>query len=158
MVDIDPGAEIAMLFLHDPAGKLLLATKEGRGFVAAQTDLVANTRKGKQVLVVDPPDAARFAVPVAGDMVGIVGENRKLLAFALSEVPEMPRGKGVRLITMKDGAIADIKTYAGSEGLTWQDAAGRTFAVEPIAEYVAKRAGAGRVVPRGFPRSGRFRG
>lgn len=158
MVDIDAGAEIATLFPHDPAGKLLLATKEGRGFVAAQTDLVANTRKGKQVLVVDAPDAARFAVPVAGDMVGIVGENRKLLAFALSEVPEMPRGKGVRLITMKDGAIADIKTYQVSDGLTWQDAAGRTFTVEPIAEYVAKRAGAGRVVPRGFPRSGKFRG
>lgn len=158
MVDIDAGAEIATLFPHDPGGKLLLATKEGRGFVAAQTDLVANTRKGKQVLVVDAPDAARFAVPVAGDMVGIVGENRKLLAFALSEVPEMPRGKGVRLITMKDGAIADIKTYQVSDGLTWQDAAGRTFTVEPIAEYVAKRAGAGRVVPRGFPRSGKFRG
>jgi topoisomerase-4 subunit A len=158
MVDIDPGAEIAALFLAEGSAKLLLATKEGRGFVAARADLVANTRKGKQVLVVDAPDAARFAVPVVGDMVGIVGENRKLIAFALSEIPEMPRGKGVRLITMKDGAVADIKTYAAADGLSWQDGAGRTYAVEPIADYVAKRAGAGRVVPRGFPRTGRFKG
>jgi topoisomerase-4 subunit A len=155
MIDLEQGDVVAMK-VHDPAGKLLVATSEGRGFVVAEAEIVANTRKGKQVLVVDPPDAARHAVPVAGDMVATLGENRKLLVFELAEVPEMPRGKGVRLQTLKEGGLADVKTFARAGGLTYADSAGRSFTLEGLDDYVGRRAGAGRLVPKGFPRGGTF--
>jgi topoisomerase-4 subunit A len=158
MVDIEQGVDIVDLLAHDPNGKLLVATREARGFVVPEADIVANTRKGKQVLVCDAPDAARHVIRVTGDMVATVGENRKLLVFPLAEIPEMPRGKGVRLQTMREGALADIKTFSKTDGLTWQDSAGRTFTLEGLSDYIGRRAGAGRLVPKGFPRNGRFKG
>jgi topoisomerase-4 subunit A len=158
MVDLDQGHEVVDVLVHEPGGKLLVATGEGRGFVVAEADVIANTRKGKQVLNLDPPDVARFAVKAKGDMVATVGENRKLLCFPLADVPEMPRGKGVRLQTMREGGLADLATYAGAEGLSWRDSAGRSFKLEPMADYVGRRAGAGRLAPKGFPRNGKFRG
>ena len=106
------------------------------------------------------PVEARFCVPVSGDSVAIVGENRKLLIFPLQDLPEMGRGKGVRLQRYKDGGIADIKTFAIDEGLTWQDSAGRnhTKTRQELMEWIGERAQAGRTVPKGFPRSGRFTG
>ena len=158
MIDIDQGADIVIMKTYEQTGKLLVASAEGRGFVVCEPDVLGNTRKGKQVLHVDSPGDARFAVPVAGDSVACVGENRKLLLFALDEIPEMPRGKGVRLQALKDGMLADIKTFNRSSGLTWLDSAGRTHALEAMEEFYGKRAQSGRLVPKGFSRSGNFNG
>ncbi len=158
MIDIDQGADIVTMKTYEPAGKLLVASAEGRGFVVCEADVLGNTRKGKQVLNVDNPADARFAVPVSGDSVACVGNNRKLLLFPLDEVPEMPRGKGVRLQLLKEGALADVKTFNRSDGLTWLDSAGRTYTLENMDEFYGKRAQAGRLVPKGFSRSGNFSG
>jgi topoisomerase-4 subunit A len=159
MVDLDTDAAIIAAFPFMPGQKRLVVARDARGFVVPAEDLLATTRKGRQVMNVD--DARLWlAAPVAGDMVAIVGENRKLLVFPLSEVPEMPRGKGVRLQRYKEGGIADIKTFAAETGLTWLDSAGRTFSLkgEDLTEWLGHRAEAGRLPPKGFPRSNRFTG
>src|SRR5690606_727563 len=98
--------------------------------------------------------------PVSGDTVAVIGENRKLLVFPLAQLPEMSRGKGVRLQKYKDGGIADLKTFEAASGLTWTDSSGRTFtkSMGELAEWVGERAQAGRQPPNGFPRSNRFTG
>ncbi|RIK88763.1 MAG: DNA topoisomerase IV subunit A [Hyphomicrobiales bacterium] len=158
IVDMDNDQDIVTAFVHDPARRLFLASHQGNGFVVPEAEVVANTRKGRQVMNVKAPDEAKLCVPVSGDHVAIVGENRKLLVFPLAEVPEMTRGKGVRLQKYKDGGVCDLKTFALAEGLSWQDSAERTFtrSREELAEWMGARAAAGRMVPKGFPRTGRF--
>jgi topoisomerase-4 subunit A len=106
------------------------------------------------------PDETKLIVPVSGDHIAVVGENRKMLVFALAQVPEMGRGKGVRLQRYKDGGISDVRCFAIADGLVWEDSAGRTFTKnkEDLVEWLGDRASAGRTVPKGFPRSGKFAG
>ncbi|MCZ7467783.1 DNA topoisomerase IV subunit A [Agrobacterium sp. O3.4] len=160
MVDMENDQDILTAFVHDPSRKLLLVSTAGNGFIVAESEMVANTRKGKQIMNVSMPDEAKLAVPVTGDHVAVVGENRKLLAFPLSQVPEMSRGKGVRLQRYKDGGVVDVKCFALAEGLSWSDTAGRLFnkVGEELREWLADRATVGRTVPKGFPRSGKFGG
>ncbi len=158
IVDMENDQDIVTAFVHDPQRKLLLASHEGYGFVVPEAEVVANTRKGKQVMNVKAPDEAARLVFVDGDHVAIVGENRKLLVFPLDQVPEMARGKGVRLQRYKDGGVADMKTFAMAAGLSWQDSAERTFnrTKDELAEWIGDRASAGRMVPKGFPKTGKF--
>ncbi|MEJ1176639.1 DNA topoisomerase IV subunit A [Agrobacterium sp. CMT1] len=160
MVDMENDQDVLTAFVHDPSRKLLLVSTAGNGFVVAESEMVANTRKGKQIMNVSMPDEAKLAVPVTGDHVAVVGENRKLLAFPLAQVPEMSRGKGVRLQRYKDGGVVDVKCFALAEGLSWSDTAGRLFnkVGEELREWLADRATVGRTVPKGFPRSGKFGG
>ncbi|RWM76702.1 MAG: DNA topoisomerase IV subunit A [Mesorhizobium sp.] len=158
IVDMDNDQDIVTAFVHDPKRKLLLVSHDGNGFVVPEDEVVANTRKGKQVMNVKAPDEAQRCVPVAGDHLAIVGENRKMLVFPLAEIPEMGRGKGVRLQKYKDGGVLDLKTFTLAGGLSWQDSADRTFIKSPdeLVEWIGARASAGRMVPKGFPRTGKF--
>jgi topoisomerase-4 subunit A len=158
IVDMDNDQDIVTAFVHNATRKLLLVSHQGNGFVVPEAEVVANTRKGKQVMNVKAPDEATRCVPVAGDHLAIVGENRKMLVFPLAEIPEMGRGKGVRLQKYKDGGVLDIKTFAMESGLSWQDSAERVFTRgrDELAEWTGARASAGRMVPKGFPRSGKF--
>ena len=163
MVDMDNDQDIVSAFAHRPKGRLLVTSAAGNGFIVAEADIVANTRKGKQVMNVKLPDEAKLCVRLpdgegAPDAVAVVGENRKLLVFPFEQVPEMARGKGVRLQKYKDGGIADIRVFRLDDGLIWQDASGRNFARSraELAEWMGVRAGAGRMVPKGFPRNGKF--
>ncbi|MBB4289324.1 topoisomerase-4 subunit A [Rhizobium leguminosarum] len=160
MVDMDNDQAVLTAFVHDPARKQLIVSTAGNGFVVAEAELVANTRKGKQIMNVALPEETQLLVPVGGDHVAVVGENRKLLVFPLAQVPEMSRGKGVRLQRYKDGGISDVRCFAISDGLFWEDSAGRTFTKnkDELAEWLSDRATAGRTVPKGFPRSGKFAG
>ncbi|WHA43394.1 DNA topoisomerase IV subunit A [Agrobacterium larrymoorei] len=160
MVDMENDQDILTAFVHDATRKLLIVSTAGNGFVIPETEMVANTRKGKQIMNVSMPDETKLVVPVAGDHVAVVGENRKMLTFPLSQVPEMSRGKGVRLQRYKDGGISDVKCFALANGLTWEDSAGRSFSKvgDELLEWMADRATAGRTVPKGFPRSGKFGG
>ena len=160
MVDMENDQDILTAFVHDPSRKLLLVSTGGNGFIVAESEMIANTRKGKQIMNVSMPDEAKLAVPVTGDHVAVVGENRKLLAFPLSQVPEMSRGRGVRLQRYKDGGVVDVKCFALADGLSWSDTAGRLFnkVGEELREWLADRATVGRTVPKGFPRSGKFGG
>jgi topoisomerase-4 subunit A len=123
-------------------------------------DMAANTRKGKQIMNVAMPDETKLVIPVKGDHVAIVGENRKMLVFPLVQIPEMSRGKGVRLQRYKDGGVSDMRCFAIADGLTWADSAGRSFtkSKDELLEWIGDRATAGRAVPKGFPRSGKFTG
>ena len=160
MVDMENDQDVLTAFVHDPSRKLVLASTAGNGFVVAESEMVANTRKGKQIMNVGMPDEAKLVVPVSGDHVAVVGENRKLLVFPLVQLPEMTRGKGVRLQRYKDGGISDVKCFAIADGLTWEDSAGRLFTKtrDELVEWSGDRASAGRLVPKGFPRSGKFAG
>ena len=156
MVDLPNEAEIVDLFIHAPGRKLLVASSAGDGFVVPEDDVVAQTRAGKQVLNVKGETRARVCKPVTGDHVAVVGENRKVLVFTLEELPVMGRGKGVRLQKYKDGGLSDATTFALAEGLSWSDPAGRKRTESDLAEWAGKRASAGRMAPRGFPRDNRF--
>ena len=158
MVDLPNEAEIVTLFTHRADGKLLVASSAGDGFLVAEADVVAQTRAGKQVLNLGAGVTALVCVAVAAgdDAIAVVGENRKLLVFAMDELPEMGRGKGVRLQKYKDGGLADARSFARAAGLSWLDPAGRTRTEADLAEWDGKRASAGRMAPRGFPRDNRF--
>ena len=156
MIDLPNEAQIVELRIHRPGARLLVASTAGDGFILSEDDAVAQTRTGKQVLNVRVPGAALLAKPVAGDHVATVGENRKVLVFALDELPEMGRGKGVRMQKFKDGGLSDATTFTLSEGLSWHDPAGRTRSETDLAEWTGKRASAGRMAPRGFPKSLKF--
>jgi topoisomerase-4 subunit A len=158
IVDMENDQDIVTAFVHDPKRKLLLASHAGNGFTVPEAEVVANTRKGKQVMNVKAPDEASHCAILSGDHLAIVGENRKMLIFPLAEIPEMARGKGVRLQKYKDGGVLDMKTFTVAEGLSWQDSADRTFtrSREELTEWFGTRASAGRIAPKGFPRTGKF--
>jgi topoisomerase-4 subunit A len=156
MVDLPNEVAIVDLFIHKPARKLLVASTAGDGFVVPEDDVIAQTRSGKQVINVRGETRALLCKPVTGDSVAVVGENRKVLVFPLDELPEMGRGKGVRLQKYKDGGLSDATTFTRADGLSWHDPAGRTRTETDLAEWAGKRAGIGRMAPRGFPRDNRF--
>lgn len=158
LVDMDNDQDILTAFAHDPEAKLLVVSRQGYGFIVREADTVANTRKGKQVMNVKAPDEAYLCIRVTGDHIAIVGENRKMLVFPMEQIPEMNRGRGVRLQRYKDGGVSDVVTFSQNEGLSWKDAAGRTFRREmgDLLEWTGNRAAAGRMIPKGFPRSGKF--
>ncbi|WP_029073824.1 DNA topoisomerase IV subunit A [Kaistia adipata] len=158
MVDMDNAQDIVTVFVHKPGRKLLLASTDGRGFVVPETEVIANTRKGKQVLNVDGTEEARICVEAGGDFVAIIGQNRKFLIFPAEQLPEMTRGKGVRLQRYKDGGPSDVRTFSAAEGLTWMDSSGRSYTrtAEELKPWVAERGQAGRLPPDKFPKTNSF--
>ncbi|MFO1209659.1 MAG: DNA topoisomerase IV subunit A [Amaricoccus sp.] len=158
MIDLPNEAQLVALSVHVPGGRLMLASEAGDGFVLPEDEAVAQTRAGRQVLNLRDGVRARVCRRVAGDHVAVVGDNRKLLVFPTADLPEMGRGKGVRLQRYKDGGLADAITFDLANGLTWKDPAGRTRTVTAaeLEEWVGARASAGRMAPRGFPRENRF--
>jgi topoisomerase-4 subunit A len=158
IVDLEENQDFAECFVHQPGRKLLVASTAGYGFVVPEDEVVASTRKGKQVLNVSAPEEAKICVPVEGDHVACIGDNRKMLVFSLDQVNEMTRGKGVILQRIKDGALFDARVFTKKEGLTWLDGAGRTFTLSwsELSDWIGERAQAGRVAPKGFPRSNSF--
>ena len=153
-LDLPPEADIVTMFVHRDGRKLLLAASSGHGFVTAEGDAVAMKRSGKQVMNVPAGTEAAVCTFVEGDSVAVVGQNRKMLIFPLAEVPELARGRGVILQRYKDGHLVDAKCFAWKEGL--RDANSRTWSAAELTDWRGARSQAGRIVPRGFPRSGKF--
>jgi topoisomerase-4 subunit A len=158
MIDLEGDAGIVALFVAKGGRKFLVASHDGQGFLVNEDDCIANTRKGKQVLNVTPPNEAAAITLVDGDTVAVIGENRKMLVFPLEQVPEMARGRGVRLQRYKNGGLSDVTTFTARDGLTWKDSAGRVFSAswKDLADWRGNRADAGRLPPRGFPTSNKF--
>ena len=157
-IDMEQDAAIVTVFVNTGSRKFLIASHEGQGFVVNEDDCVGTTRKGKQVLNVEMPNEARALTTVTGDTVAVIGENRKLLIFPLDQVPEMARGRGVRLQKYKDGGLSDVTVFTAKEGLKWRDSAGREFSatMKELSEWRGTRADAGRLPPKGFPKSNKF--
>ena len=155
MVDLPADVDIVRL-LRANGKKILVAASTGHGLVVDTESALAQTRSGKQVLNL-PGDARAVACcVVAGDMVATVGVNRKMLVFALDEVPEMSRGRGVILQRFKDGGLADVTVFDSASGLSWRAGGGRTRTETDLATWTGKRGGAGKLPPTGFPRPAKF--
>jgi topoisomerase-4 subunit A len=157
-IDLEQEADLVAVFPFRGGRKFLVASGAGRGFVVPEDECLANTRKGKQVLNVALPDEARAIAPIEGELAASIGENRKMVIFPLDQVPEMGRGRGVRLQRYKDGGLSDVKTFTAGDGLTWIDPAGRVFTVpmRELADWRGNRADAGRLAPKGFPKINKF--
>lgn len=157
MIDLGNDADIVQLLVHQPDRKLFVASGDGRGFIVPESDVVAQTRSGKQVLNVSGDVEAQACVVAEGDHLAVIGGNRKLLIFPLSELPEMSRGKGVKLQSYKDGGLRDAMTFTLADGLTVRTGGrNRTFEKKELADWIGKRSQAGRLPPAGFPRSNTF--
>ena len=157
--DMEQEADVVTMFPLQGGRKFVVASHEGKGFIVPEDECVGTTRKGKQILNVKVPDEARAICVVEGDQVACIGENRKMLIFPLDQLPEMTRGAGVRLQRFKDGGLSDVKTFVGKDGLSWMDGAGREFSqtLKELADWRGNRADAGRLPPKGFPRSNKFK-
>ena len=157
-IDLEQDADIVSVFRHEGGRKFLVASKTGRGFVVAEDECVANTRKGKQVLNVKAPDEARAVAAIEGELAASIGENRKMVIFALDQVPEMARGAGVRLQRYKDGGLSDVTTFAAKAGLSWLDTAGRAFTMtmKELSDWRGNRGRCRAAAPKGFPKSNSF--
>ncbi|WP_298806369.1 DNA topoisomerase IV subunit A [uncultured Lentibacter sp.] len=167
MVDLPNEAEIVSLFVHQKGRKLVVASSEGNGFVVPEEDVLAQTKSGKQVLNVKDEARAVICKPLTGDHVAIVSQNGKFLVFPVSELPELGRGKGVRLQKYNmargkqgalelDGGLSDLTTFAWAEGLSWPMGGGKTRTETDLSDWLGKRAGVGKRPPYGFPRSMKF--
>ncbi len=155
LVELTNEDQVVALFVPADGERFLLAASDGRGFVVKAEELLAEKRTGKQVLLLDAGREAMVCVPVEGDSVATVGENRKLLVFPLDQVPEMTRGRGVQLQSYRDGGLSDVKVFRRAEGLSW--ALGDRVRTETdLTPWRGQRAGAGKLPPNGFPRSNKF--
>jgi topoisomerase-4 subunit A len=156
LVDLENDHTPIGLFKHDPERELVVASSAGYGFRVAESDVIASTKSGKRVLNVAGDVEAERVVAVRGDHLAVIGENRKMLIYPLEELPQMGRGKGVKLQRYKDGGMKDITTFDASDGLAFIDSAGRRKEVTGWEDNRGSRGQAGRLPPRGFSRQGVF--
>jgi topoisomerase-4 subunit A len=156
MLDLDDKTRILDVFPHVAGRKRVVASSAGYGFLLPEDEALANRRAGKQVLNVDGGEA-RLSLVAEGDQLAVVGENGKLLIFPLSELPEMPRGKGVKLQAYKEGELRDGVVFKAEEGASWIDSAGRRRDWQEWKDWTGRRASAGKMAPKGFPASKRFK-
>ncbi|MEL7028404.1 MAG: DNA topoisomerase IV subunit A, partial [Pseudomonadota bacterium] len=136
--------------------RFLVASTSGHGFFVEEENVLATTKKGKQVLNVPAGAEAAVCRAVEGDRVAVVGDNRKLLIFKAEELPEMTRGKGVLMLRYAKGGLSDATAFFAKAGLSWTDRAGRQQTASDWKGWLGKRAGAGKLPPKGFPRSNKF--
>ena len=156
-IDLDQDAAIVSLFVNKGGRKFLIASGEGQGFIVNEDDCVGNTRKGKQVLNVEMPNEARAISTVAGDTVAVIGTNHKMVIFPIDQVPEMARGRGVRLQKYTSASLSDVTVFDSKTGLTWKDSSGRehSMTLKELSDWRGNRADAGRLA-HGLPKSNKF--
>ena len=156
MIDLGNEHDVVALFPFAPGAKLLLASSDGRGFIVPAEEALSQTRNGKAVMALGDGALAKVCAPVDGDTVAVVGDNRKLLLFPVTEVPEMAKGRGVILQRYHEGGLSDAKVFTRKEGLTWKLGENRTRTETELRGWIAARATSGRIVPSGFAKSNRF--
>jgi topoisomerase-4 subunit A len=152
-------ADVVAALAYQGGRKFLVASYGGNGFVVPEDDVLGTTRKGKQVLNLKAPDKAAAMTTIDGELAAAIGANRKMVIFALGQVPEMGRGRGVRLQRYKEKGLSDVTTFKTDDGMSWVDGAGRSFtlAMKELKDWRGNRADAGRIAPKGFPKNNKFR-
>jgi topoisomerase-4 subunit A len=157
--DIEQDADIVAAMPYQGGRKFLVASYQGNGFIVPEDECLGTTRKGKQVLNLKAPDKAVAITVVEGDTLAVIGQNRKMIVFGLDQVPEMTRGRGVRLQRYLDKGLSDLTTFNAGDGLTWVDGAGRTqtLTMKELKDWRGERAQAGRIA-QGLPKNNKFRG
>ena len=155
IIDLGDGEDVVRLFVHRDGQKKLVASSAGRGFLIASDELSAEKRTGKQILNVKPDEEAVACCDIEGDTVAVVGQNRKMVVFPLNQIPDMQRGQGVILQRYKDGGMSDLKVFVLAEGLSWKT--GDKIRTEAkLMVWQADRGSQGKMLPNGFPKSGKF--
>jgi topoisomerase-4 subunit A len=156
--DIEQDADIVAALAYEGKRKFLVASYGGNGFVVPEDEVLGTTRKGKQVLNLKAPDKAAALTTVEGELVASIGANRKMVIFGIDEIPEMTRGRGVRLQKYKEKGLSDVTTFKADAGLSWVDGAGRTqtLTMKELKDWRGKRADAGRIA-QGLPKNNKFR-
>jgi topoisomerase-4 subunit A len=157
--DLEQDADVVAALAYQGGRKFLVASYGGNGFVVAEDECLGTTRKGKQVLNLKAPDKACAMTTVDGELAAAIGENRKMVIFALNQVPEMGRGRGVRLQRYREKGLSDVTTFKADDGLSWIDTAGRSFTLpmKELKDWRGNRSDAGRIAPKGFPKNNKFR-
>ncbi|GGD73678.1 DNA topoisomerase IV subunit A [Croceicoccus mobilis] len=159
-LDIDAGSPLVAVMVYRKGGQILLANSVGRGFAAEMDELLAETRKGRQVVNLKDKVTLQVVREIApeDDHVAVVGENRKLVIFGLDELPVMSRGQGVQLQRYRDGGLSDAITLKLEDGLSWTmgGETGRTRTEKDMWQWKVARGAAGRLPPQGFPRDNTF--
>ena len=156
MLEIPNDVDIVDVFVTKENRKFLVASSKGDGFIISETETNAQTKNGKQILNLKDGAEAIVCKPLNGDHIACIGENRKMLIFPIADLPEMTRGKGVRMQKYKDGGLSDASTFNISSGLSWKDPADRQRTEMKLEDWISKRASSGRMAPRGFPRDNKF--
>ena len=156
MLEIPNDVDIVDVFVTKENRKFLVASSKGDGFIISETETNAQTKNGKQILNLKDGAKAIVCKPLNGDHIACIGENRKMLIFPIADLPEMTRGKGVRMQKYKDGGLSDASTFNISSGLSWKDPADRQRTETKLEDWISKRASSGRMAPRGFPRDNKF--
>ena len=158
LVDLDQNAEVVAALAYQGGRKFLVASYGGNGFVVPENETLGTTRKGKQVLNLKAPDRAAAMTTVDGELIAAIGGNRKMVIFPRDQMPEMNRGRGVRLQRYKEKGLSDVKTFKGADGLTWVDTAGRSFTMtlKELSNWRGNRGDAGRIRPDRFLTNNKF--
>lgn len=155
MVDIANNDSVVAMFVYEPKTSYLLATGEGRGFIVDDSHIIAQTRNGRKIMNVAEGEKTTFCVKAAGDMIAVVGENRKLLVFKSEEVPTMARGRGVVLQKYKDGGLSDIQFFNEADGFSFSRSGGTGIETD-LRTWLGHRGQIGKAVPFGFPKNNKF--
>ncbi len=156
-LDVPESESIVAMFVVQDKARRIVASSKGYGFMVPDAELVSSTRKGKIILNVGNEKLAA-CVKVEGDMTASIGKNRKMVIFKTEELPEMARGKGVKIQAFKDGGLLDLKTFNKADGFSWTDSGGRQQSADDWKDWIGKRAQSGRLPPRGFNKNGKFTG
>lgn len=155
MVDLGISDNICEMFVFDPKAQYLIASNAGKGFLVDENHILAQTRNGRKIMNLAEGEAAVFCRRIAGDMVAIIGDNRKLLVFKLEEIPTMARGRGVTLQKYKDGGMSDVQIFKEEEGFIYTRAGG-TKTETDLLGWLGHRGQVGKLAPFGFPKSNKF--
>lgn len=155
MVDLGIEDNISEMFVFDPKAQYLIASNSGKGFLVDENHILAQTRNGRKIMNLGEGEKAVFCKRICGDMVAIIGDNRKLLVFKLEEIPTMARGRGVTLQKYKDGGMADVQIFKEEEGFTYNRAGGCKTETE-LLNWLGHRGQVGKLAPFGFPKSNKF--
>lgn len=155
MIDLGISDSVCAMFVFEPGASYVIASNIGRGFVVDENHILAQTKNGRKIMNVAEGEVARFCRKITGDMIAIIGENRKLLVFKIEEIPTMARGRGVTLQKYKDGGLSDLQIFKESEGFTYTRAGG-TKTETDLLTWLGHRAQIGKLAPFGFPKSNKF--